>query len=593
MPTTPSDEHAGDPTTASTRVARDLAEVGWSTAPLLDPTTVEALRSLFDSLDQDEHHGFFASSNDLDGPMARSVADRITRLVGPVLDDLLPDHEPFLASFLTKGSAHGSTISFHQDLTYTDERRARTTLVWIPLCDVDARNGAMAIIPGSHRWTTGCRPGGPDPLPTEDHQRELAELAELVPLAAGSALLYDAALIHGSGPNPTPHPRPAVGIALAPRGADLVHVHRDDDGELTAWSVDADFYALQSLWSRPTGYDRVEPWGPALDDESFRLALEQHRPSRPDIGRRPALVDPSADEALARDGVVVVDLPGASDLAEDLFDFYAAEHGLEGEGFEPDLVNPDLGYRSRVSEELSAALDRRVGELFIDHDPFLRVFLAKWPGPQSDLYLHRDWMYVDERVWGHTFVVWIPLCDVDESNGPLQVLRGSHAIDDSLRGTDLNAPWINHHDVVVPRLETVTARLGQAVIMDNALVHSSLPNQSERLRLVAAVGMRPAGAALVHYLRGDDDTAWRYDVDESFLMTTTPQALHGTPPDLPVVEQLPTGQNFWSERDLLTALGESTGDSESTIEPVAHPDRATPWRRLLRRLMRRPARSLR
>ncbi len=595
MPTEPPDDVSTPPHGTAAPVLRGLADQGFATAPFLAPEAVEELRAVVGSLALEEDHGFFASSNDLDGPTAREIGERVLAAVGPALAEVLPDHEPFLASFLTKGRGAGSSISFHQDLTYTDERRHRTTLVWVPLCDVDARNGAMAVVPGSHRWTDGCRPGGPLPLPTEAHQEALAERSVVVPLRAGEALLYDAGLVHGSGPNPTDSPRPAVGVALAPRGAELVHVHRDEDGGLTAWSVDADFYTLQSLWSRPEGYPRRPPWASACSEDDLRRALERTRVPAPSTATRRVLVDPSADEELRHCGVAVVDLPGVLDVADELLDFYAAEHGLEGQGFEPDLVNPDLGYRERVSDRIAAALDAMVGDLFVDHEPFLRLFLAKWPGPQSDLYLHRDWMYVDERRWGHTFVVWIPLCDVDLTNGPLQVLRGSHLIDDSPRGTDLNAPWLNHHDVVVPRLETVTATLGHAVVMDNALVHSSLPNGSEGLRLVAAVGMRPSGAPLVHFLRADDETAWRFDVDDSFLMTITPQDLMGAPPDLPVVERLAAGQRFWSPDELLGALGEPVPAAPAPVRPA--PDaadvRAVPtdqptatswWRRLRRRI---------
>lgn len=573
----------------------DLEQSGFTTVHLLPPDTVAELRGHLDRLELDASHGFFASSNDLEGATARSVADRITELAAPHLRRFLPDHEPFLASFLSKGRDHGSAVSFHQDLTYTDERHARTIVAWIPLCDVDARNGAVAVVPGSHRWTTGCRAGGRQPLPTEPHQDALTAMAQVMPLAAGDALLYDAALVHGSDANPTDAGRPAVGIALAPRGAPLVHVHRADDGALTAWSVDADFYTLQSLWSRPEGYPATEVWGAAVDESAIAAAVEREShsivPHGPTTARQ-VLADPAADEALHRDGFVVVDLPEATAVASELFDVYAREHGLDGTGFEPDLVNPDLDYRRRVSERLSSALDDAVGNLVVDHEPFLRVFLAKWPGPQSDLYLHRDWMYVDERTQGHTYVVWIPLCDVDELNGPLQVLRGSHLIDDSPRGTDLNAPWINLHDVVVPRLETVTARLGQAVVLDNALVHSSLPNHSQDLRLVAAVGVRPAGAPLAHFLRADDDTAWRFDVDESFLLTTTPQGLLAAPPDLPVVERLAAGQRFWSEAELLGALGEPVPVPAPPERPAEHPAPSVPaapmswWRRLRGRLHR-------
>src|SRR5690606_37551232 len=119
------------------------------------------------------------------------------------------------------------------------------------------------------------------------------------------------------------------------------------------------------------------------------------------------------------------------------------------------------------------------------------------------------------------------------TDGPMQVLRGSHRLDGSLRGSNLYAPWVQHTDVLVPRMESVTVRLGEAVVMNNALLHSSLPNTSGSPRLVAAVGVHPAGRSLVHFLAepGSTGAAKRYDVDAGWFLRITPAALMAGPPD--------------------------------------------------------------
>ncbi len=232
-----------------------------------------------------------------------------------------------------------------------------------------------------------------------------------------------------------------------------------------------------------------------------------------------------------------------------------------------------------VSARISDSLDAATLGLYRDATPFLRNFLCKWPGPESDLYLHRDWMYIDEETSGaRTHVTWVPLVDVTLENGPLQVLPGSHRFDPSRRGTHLNGPWIQQRDVIVPRLVTVTARLGQAVVMDNALVHSSLPNRSDQPRLVAAVGMRPQGQPLVHYLHTATDDALRYDVDDEFFLRITPQALMAEPPDLPVAATVSGAQLTIGPDDLGTAL-----DAVRPADPAESATRGRWWTRRLRR----------
>ena len=250
------------------------------------------------------------------------------------------------------------------------------------------------------------------------------------------------------------------------------------------------------------------------------------------------LRDDAADARLREDGFVVVPFAAIEPLVETLRAAYGDLHGWSGEGFEADLTNADRDYRHHVSAVLSELLDVAVTDLAEGFVPFLRVFLCKWPGPDSDLYLHRDWMYVDERAGGRTFVVWIPLQDVVEANGPMQILPGSHRFEDSLRGTHLNAGWVSDADLVGSHLVTVPVALGEAVVLDNAVVHRSIPNQSGEPRLVAGIGLRPAGSPLVHFLRSDEDHAVRYEVDDEFFLSVTPQDLMATPPDLEVAESI-------------------------------------------------------
>jgi len=280
------------------------------------------------------------------------------------------------------------------------------------------------------------------------------------------------------------------------------------------------------------------------------------------------LNDCGADRHLDEHGYAVVDLRSVIDLVPSLREAYSTLHGWVGENFEADLTNTDVDYKRSVSAAVSTALDVPVSSLFVDHEPFLRMFLCKWPGPASDLYLHRDWMYVDEREGHETFVVWIPLQDVGLRDGPLQVLKGSHRYDERLRGTHLNAPWTSHQDVIRPHLEVVPVAVGQAVILNNALVHASLPNLAESGRLVAAVGVRPRGVPLVHFRQNDEGEAERFDIDEHFLIENTPQSLMANPPDLPVSERV-DGSQLSVDPEALERL--ISGDEGSALRKLPTP----------------------
>ncbi len=558
---------------------------GYRVARVLDDDLRRRLRELYDSLEIDPGHDFLATSNDLDRASARKVHDRIVELLGPRLEEVVPGHAPFLSGFISKGRGAGGPTAFHQDLSYTDERGHRATLLWIPLVDVDEESGALQVVPGSHRLVEGTRPSGLDELPTAPLQEEWARRAVTVPLRAGEAIVYDAALVHGAHANRVDAVRPVVAVALAPTDAELVHVHVDPDGDgLTAYSVDVDFYMGQGLFNRPEGYPTTELWGEAVTEERIRTALAEadaaaSEPGRPagspaDGAARVAsgapngsasttapttapapqvLVDPERDAELQRGGYTVV--PSFADLGtvSRLRGIYAVHHGWAGEGFEPDLNNSDVEYRHAVSAEISALLDERAASIFVRHVPFLRVFLCKWPGEGSDLYIHRDWMYTDERRGVRTYVVWVALQDITPDNGPLQVVPGTHRLDPMLRGTDLDPSWLVHQQVLVDHMVQVTARAGDALVFDNQLIHASPTNHTGEPRLVTAVGMKDRDAPLVYFRRHDATTAHRYEVDEEFFLTETPGALMQRPPDREVVETVTvTGQEL--SADELTAI---------------------------------------
>jgi hypothetical protein len=254
-----------------------------------------------------------------------------------------------------------------------------------------------------------------------------------------------------------------------------------------------------------------------------------------------ALVDGDRDRLLRRDGFVTFPLLDAPRVAE-VRAIFERVHGWEGEGFHADLTIPDPDYRRQVNEALAGALAGTVTPLFLDHEPFLYNFVCKFPGVDSELYLHRDWMYVDERAGHRTYVAWIALEDIRGDNGRLRVLRGSHRLDRSWRGTDLGPPWLQHQDTIRERLRSVRVRAGDCVVFNNALLHCSYPNLTDRPRLVAAVGMKPKGAPLVHFRREDAATAQRFDVDETFFCELTPQDLTDAPPPSPPAEQVPDNQ---------------------------------------------------
>lgn len=195
------------------------------------------------------------------------------------------------------------------------------------------------------------------------------------------------------------------------------------------------------------------------------------------------------------------------------------------DGFHSTLLHADPARRTAVDAVLRALLAPRLGELLPGFGLVVCSFAAKAPGGGGgSLPLHQDWSFVDED--RHPSLgIWCPLVDVDESNGCLAVVPGSHALAREPRVA--LAPPLRPQLVSdgYARLRSIPMRAGSAMIFDQRLFHASGPNDSGALRVAAAAVAVPRGAPLRHYcFHGRDDgsdalLAEAFAVDEQFFVS--------------------------------------------------------------------------
>ncbi|MFC4070451.1 phytanoyl-CoA dioxygenase family protein [Actinoplanes subglobosus] len=140
-------------------------------------------------------------------------------IVNAVADLIGPDIALEGGFLLTKRPAADFRVPWHQDGVGADMELdpERSVTVWMALTAATAGNGALRVIPGSHRHgylptrredphggqrgralTTDVPAGSPEPV--------------VVPLAAGEAMAMDVRLLHSSPPNTSAQPR--IGLNL-------------------------------------------------------------------------------------------------------------------------------------------------------------------------------------------------------------------------------------------------------------------------------------------------------------------------------------------------------------------------------------------
>lgn len=229
-------------------------ELGYVVADLLDGERLDAAREFVNRVYRGDRHGMHTTIQSPDTEYRRTVIDELPGLIAPLLDPVLDDHVDIMSSLLIKWSGDDTAFVTHQDWSMVDERRFRSVNVWIPLIDVDESNGALAVLPRSHRYLDHlrCCPMNPFDFASESGAVTCDEM-DSVPIRAGQAIYFDNGLLHGSTPNVSGAPRAAIVVMMKPREADTLHFYLPDADSWTAerYVVDREFFADYVIGERP------------------------------------------------------------------------------------------------------------------------------------------------------------------------------------------------------------------------------------------------------------------------------------------------------------------------------------------------------
>lgn len=189
--------------------------------------------------------GFHISLDNQNEDLVKEVGTKIKEVLAPKTTDLLDDCQIFTASYVIKEPGLQNIVPPHQDWTFVDESKFCSATVWTALVDVTEQNGALGVIPGSHKVFNHKRssPSPQSKSPLADHVFTLFPFVEVIEMKAGESLIFDNRLIHASPPNLSDQARIAVGIGITQKEAQLKHFYQNPtSGKLEEYDVDQSFY---------------------------------------------------------------------------------------------------------------------------------------------------------------------------------------------------------------------------------------------------------------------------------------------------------------------------------------------------------------
>jgi non-haem Fe2+, alpha-ketoglutarate-dependent halogenase len=143
-----------------------------------------------------------------------AILDAVEDLIGP---NILC----WASSFFIKDAHDPSYVSWHQDSTYWGLEPPDIVTAWVALSDSDEGNGAMRVIPDSHKLDQVAHRDTFAAHNLLSRGQEIAvevdeRQAVALPLAPGEMSLHHVRLIHGSEPNPSDRRRIGYAIRYLP-----------------------------------------------------------------------------------------------------------------------------------------------------------------------------------------------------------------------------------------------------------------------------------------------------------------------------------------------------------------------------------------
>jgi len=200
-----------------------------------------------------------------------------------------------------------------------------------------------------------------------------------------------------------------------------------------------------------------------------------------------------------RDGYVVMDFITA-DEAKIIAEKFYKVHPYTPKGFYSDAFNPDDALKQEIFEHTERIFEKVVAEKFCDVKKLGSTFLCKAPGQEGKVGVHQDWTVVDESKY-YTLTIWVPTTEVNDQNGALRVLPGSHLFFDAYRSNSIEFPYRGNEELIWQNMTTVDMKPGQAFILNHAVIHGSSPNLTDKERLVIAYALAPKDAPLMYYYK--------------------------------------------------------------------------------------------
>ncbi len=230
-----------------------------------------------------------------------------------------------------------------------------------------------------------------------------------------------------------------------------------------------------------------------------------------------------------KNGYVIIENVVTEDAIQIIEETYAllkkSKTYFEAEGF---ITSPNYGeeIQQTVTKNL-IKVNRIILPKFLDikkcvYDYF-SLLVIKFNTDKSYVEPHQDVAMIDETISTSSYL-WIPTQDINETNGALLVLPGSHiwagwqkTHNREITPLKKNSKWL------LSKMIPLFLKKGDLIMFDASLIHGSMPNISERERIAMNTSIISKNIPMVHYEKNPatpKGMVEKYNIDLNFWKNT-------------------------------------------------------------------------
>ena len=505
---------------------------GFVVIPLLNDQEVKLLNEAYNAILFDNPEGFYSTSFSTNEKLKSILSNTIDEIMEPKANDLFKPFKALGSCYLSKATGPLSEMPLHQDWTVVDESKYDSLTVWIPLQTVNEHNGALQVIPGSHRFSDILRsPFFDNPLSTIEN--ELKSDLQLISLKAGEAIIFSQALIHASPANKSSEARLAITYGLIPEQADLLFYYNNPETKLAEkYLVPSNFFKEYNtnIGAKPHLGELIQEFdyvSKKITLDEYMLQKQNHQINKnKQIKMKPIFKNKEHQLQFEKEGYLIIPILNEKEVV-DLTNYYNSLNFKDekGYGFHVSMDQLDKDLCAQVRATLWDTILPRMDNYLENYKAFVASYVVKESNPKGVVPAHQDWSFVDKEEQGYCSITcWTALVDTSLDNGCMGVVKGSNTFMQNHRPSpspQTPVPLSEHMFSIFPYLKTLEMKAGETLFFDNRTFHASPPNTTSEIRLAAGVGITQKDAELVHYYLkpdGKENTILKYKVDEDFFL---------------------------------------------------------------------------